>query len=76
LVEKTNLIHSIMSQNSSNFVLETDRYHLFETDIFNFFHRYLASCRYSIGYRYSKIWNISKVFWLKLVRIAYSPDLQ
>jgi len=38
------------------FVLETDRYHFFQTDT-DIFYRYLASLRYSSGhrYRYSKL---------------------
>jgi len=54
------IMHLVFSRQSNLwFVLEINRYHFFETDtdIFNFLHRYLASCRYSIGhrYRYSKI---------------------
>jgi len=40
--------------------VEIERYHFLktDTDIFNFFNRYLANRRYSIGYRY----RYSKIF--------------
>jgi len=82
------LVQTVLQLHIGRLLLQTkDRpISSFETDIFkNKIHRYLASCRYSIGhqFRYSQIClpiflprYFNKAFWLKLVRIAYSRDLQ